>query len=227
MRKGGPKHLLLLALRECGMLMRVLTPLRAKPDMVEAGADDWDSEYASGKWDFLGAIPEDAHKAIIASYMDRVKPDGRVLDVGCGPGNLSVVLRKFGYRSYLGIDVSQAAIDRASQYADDSTRFLIVPGEHFETPERFDTIIFNESLNYFSNPADTLERYSRLHAKDGVFVISMSLSSVRNAIHKLKIWRDIEAKWRVIDETVIYRRRDATWIVKVLAAPDPRSVDRP
>jgi SAM-dependent methyltransferase len=226
-RKGGLKHLALLAVRECAWIMRALTPLRAKPDMVEAGASDWDREYRAGKWDFLGSIPEEAHKAVIATYMDRIKPDGRILDVGCGPGNLSAMLRKFGYKSYLGIDVSPAAIKIAGQYADASTSFRAVSGEMFETSDRFDTIIFNECLNYFADPAATLRGYSRLLAADGIFIVSLSFTSVRNALHKLKIWRDIEAQWHVLDETVIYRRRDATWIVKVLVSSREAGADRP
>lgn len=44
----------------------------------------------------------------------RLPPETRMLDVGCGDGTVGLFLAGLGYR-YLGIDISEAAIERARQ----------------------------------------------------------------------------------------------------------------
>ena len=46
-------------------------------------------------------------------------PETRILDVGCGDGTVGLFLAGLGYR-YLGIDISEAAIERARQRSADA-----------------------------------------------------------------------------------------------------------
>jgi len=218
MRRDGLLTLGLLAVRESGFLLRLLRPLSRKPRVLPPKA--WDQEYSEGKWSFLHQLAEEAHHLVIASYVNGLNRSDSVLDVGCGEGNLTPVLRRFGYGRYVGIDTSGVAIAAAQRHADASTRFQAVPGDEYATQDRFDAIIFNETLNYFADPVRTIERFASLLTKDGVFVISLSLVGFRNGILKLCIWHDIEKKLKIIDETTIYRPDGTAWIVKVLVRPD-------
>ena len=76
----------------------------------------------------------------------------RILDVGCGEGPLLEPLRQLGVGRYLGIDVAETVIERAQKLADRNTRFLAADAESYTTDERFDAIVFNESLYYFEDP---------------------------------------------------------------------------
>src|SRR5262245_51695956 len=48
----------------------------------------WDEEYASGRWDVMRRSDELARYSVLAGYLRRLHPRGRVLDVGCGEGIL-------------------------------------------------------------------------------------------------------------------------------------------
>jgi len=217
MARRGFKNLALLALRECPWLLKLIRPLGAREHVMDAGG--WDDEYRSGKWAYLAAISEDAHHQVVAGYAHALKPNARLLDVGCGEGTLNAALRRFGYRRYLGIDISPVAIAKAQRLADADTAFMASPGDAFATDERFDVIVFNETLNYFADPAATVAKYGRFLAEDGIFVVSMAMVGIRDGLLKLDIWRAVEQSLHVIDEMAIYRPAGATWIVKALAEP--------
>ena len=218
MRSSGLLTLGLLAVRRSGFLLKCLRPLSGKPRLLSPKA--WDQEYSEGKWRFLDQLAEEAHHLVIASYVNGLNRRDSVLDVGCGEGNFNPVLRRFGYGRYVGIDTSSVAIAAAQRHADDKTSFQAVPGDEYTTTDRFDAIIFNETLNYFADPVGTIERFAPFLTKDGVFVISLSLVGLRNGILKLGIWQDIETRLKVVDETTIYRPDGTAWIVKVLTRPE-------
>jgi SAM-dependent methyltransferase len=122
----GLTHLGLLALRGCRPLFSILRPLSKKRVQMDAGR--WDREYASGNWKFLSRMPEEAHHLIVASYVNGLKRDARVLDVGCGEGVFNSVLRRFGYAHYLGIDISPVAVEAARVHTDSTTEFQVAGG---------------------------------------------------------------------------------------------------
>jgi SAM-dependent methyltransferase len=103
---------------------------------------------------------------------------------------------------------------------DAKTAFTSVSGESFSTEERFDAVVFNESLYYFPDPRATIADYVRFLAPDGILVISTALSGLRDGLRKLAIWRDIEGEIEIIDETVVFRTQ-AAWIIRA-AAPKRR-----
>src|SRR5581483_3607115 len=76
----------------------------------------------------LPQFSEDAHHQVVAGYAHALKPNARLLDVGCGEGTLNAALRRFGYRRYLGIDISPVAIAKAQRLADADTAFMASPG---------------------------------------------------------------------------------------------------
>jgi SAM-dependent methyltransferase len=213
MNRRGLTNLFLLAIRDCRPLLRLLSPLQARPDMVSVGGARWDSEYAAGKWAFLDSLAEQSHNAAVAAYVAQLKPNARILDVGCGSGALNGQLRPYGYARYLGIDISERAIATAGALADARTGFTAVEGESFSTEERFDAVVFNESLYYFPDPQATVAHYGRFLAPEGIMVISMALSGLRDGLRKLAVWRAIEGELATIDETVVLRTQ-AAWIIR-------------
>jgi SAM-dependent methyltransferase len=217
MSRRGLQNLLMLALRGCGPLVKLFSPFALPLTVLDAKA--WDREYGAQKWQFLHNVAERAHHLAIASYVDGLKPNGRVLDVGCGEGILNLALRKFRYGRYLGTDISATAIASAQRLADERTAFQAIAGDNFTSPERFDAIVFNETLYLFADPIATIAHYSRFLAEDGIFIISMSMVGLRQGWLTLDLWRQLEKRLAVVDETTIYRPAGATWVVRVLATP--------
>jgi 2-polyprenyl-3-methyl-5-hydroxy-6-metoxy-1,4-benzoquinol methylase len=170
----------------------------------------WNTQYASGGWDRLHNLDELAHHAVLAGYCTRLKPDGAILDVGCGDGLFHTHLNN-RYGSYLGIDFEEP-VRRASHKANDQTKFLAVDMHDFTTDARFDVIVFDESLSYHQNPVAGLLRYQTMLAAQGVFLISMHRTPKTDLL-----WTAFDEHFTVADAVTITNQKDVMWITKVLA----------
>jgi SAM-dependent methyltransferase len=164
----------------------------------------WESEYAEGGWNWLSGISEAPHNYVIASYVRHLKPDAAILEVGCGAGVLHALLRREGYRRYVGIDLSPTAIKSASTLADSRTQFLVSDINAFRSDERFGLIILNEVLYCLPDPGAALDDLAKFLGEDGTFIVSMSRAGFRDALAKQKIWRDIRRKYRLVQEISLH-----------------------
>jgi 2-polyprenyl-6-hydroxyphenyl methylase/3-demethylubiquinone-9 3-methyltransferase len=174
----------------------------------------WEARYTEGAWDRLRGINELARYSIIAGYIQFLFGRPRILDVGCGEGLLSERLCPNAYATYLGIDLSAVAIEKANQkkVAHESLRdFLVADVESFTTDGMFDVIVFNECLYYLRAPAETLRRYETFLAPNGAIIVSMDES-----VETKKIWSQIDDCFRAQDSVTVSCHNGASWIIKVL-----------
>jgi 2-polyprenyl-3-methyl-5-hydroxy-6-metoxy-1,4-benzoquinol methylase len=178
----------------------------------------WDDEHASGAWRFLHGVRELPHYSVIIGYYNFFAGNGSVLDIGCGEGLLAERLAPFGYRHYLGVDLSAAALDRAAPRADERTKFQQAKAEEFMAPEPFDAIILNEILYYCADPAALVRRCVAALNPDGVIIVSMYRGSNSSA----RIWRRIDGIVPIVAETRL-TSDGLTWVVKVLRPAVPRT----
>ena len=155
----------------------------------------WEEQFAAGRWDYLAA--EEERYRSLAELVARHRPGARVLDVGCGAGPLVPALRAVGIASYLGLDVSEVAVSRARRLEDGRTGFLAADAESWTTDERFDAVIFNESLYYFEDPLGGARRYGEFLRRPtverpaGLLFLSMFCSR-----RSLAILRQLERRFR-------------------------------
>lgn len=82
----------------------------------------------------------------------QLRPDTRVLDVGCGAGLLIFELAELGYRGVLGID---PFIDGERRYGN-GARVLKLGLD--EAPGRWDVVMFHHSFEHVPDPLATLRR---------------------------------------------------------------------
>ena len=89
-------------------------------------------------------------------------PAGRVVDLGCGTGELTVKLHAHtGADSTLGIDSSSEMLERATPLAGDGVTFLHADIGHFDEPWAFDVIVANASLQWLPDHPELLARLTR------------------------------------------------------------------
>lgn len=172
---------------------------------------EWECQFKNGEWDYIKQLDELAHYSIIAGYFQYMKQGGSILDVGCGEGLLQMRLSPHAYSYYAGIDISEAAIERASSKGDDKTFFFTESVINYVPAELFDAIVFNETLYYFDNPLEISKKYTNYLKKDGIFIISM-VKSIRSSF----IWKKIEGEYITLDETKIINKQGLCWICRVL-----------
>ena len=149
---------------------------------LPASAALWNEQYRAGLWSYLRDPAELARYGVLAAFCERLTPCRRVLDVGCGEGILRDFLRRGEYQRYLGIDVSEVAIEAARRGADGRDELLVADAERFTSEERFDAVVLNESLYYFHDPLAEAARYLAMTADGGALIVSMFESPRTRAI---------------------------------------------
>jgi SAM-dependent methyltransferase len=169
----------------------------------------WEHQYETGHWDFLHTLGELGRFSVLVGYLHELKPNGAVLDIGCGEGLLFKRLQTTSRSQYLGLDISAAAIEKAR--AAGTGPFMCVDAEHFVVSDSYDVIVFNESLYYFTDPVGTVVRYASALRPDGIMIVSTFLRSRRGRA----ILRALKREFAVLDETSISHGAE-TWTCSVL-----------
>ncbi len=89
---------------------------------------------------------------IVSMLEKHVKPKSKILDIGCGNGNISRALGSLGYQ-VTGIDFSEKAIAYAkSKNVFDNVQFAVKSAEEVQASENYDAIICSEVLEHLSKP---------------------------------------------------------------------------
>ena len=121
------------------------------------------------------------------------------LDVGCGPGNSSAVIKSvFPNADILGIDFSSDMIERAKKdYTD--IRFEQWDADVFaeETSRKFDLIFSNACLQWLLNQFETITNLYKLLNDGGIMAIQIPCNfdePIHQLIHKVVT----SEKWRTV-----------------------------
>ena len=168
---------------------------------------DWDLQYAAGNWEYLKQLQEVAHYAVLAGYLLYTRCHDRVLDVGCGEGVLLEYLKPYSYSRYVGIDLSEIALQKNRHKLDSKTFFVAADANEFRPRGQFDAIVFNESLHHFRNPMDVYDAYRSLLDPSGVLVVSLFLFNSRAS----QLVRQLNQTYHCLEQVSIKSSR-GTWI---------------
>ncbi len=99
---------------------------------------------------------------------------GKVLDVGCGNGIISIHLGKLGF-NVTGIDVSEKTIETARKnniYG--NVQFRVQSAEELKASgEQFDVIICSEVLEHLQNPSALLQVLHPSLKPDGILIVTV------------------------------------------------------
>ncbi len=119
-------------------------------------AADWDPEqyarFAAQRarpfWDLAALLAVD-------------RPIERLVDLGCGPGDLTAALAvRLDAGDALGIDSSPAMLDKAAAHAGDRVRFELGDLAAWATPDGVDVVFANASLQWVPDHRQVLERWT-------------------------------------------------------------------
>jgi SAM-dependent methyltransferase len=98
------------------------------------------------------------------------RPPGRLLDVGCGTGDLAAIFARHGW-DVCGIEPSEQAAQHAR-----AVGVEVVIGTLSDAPwaqASFDAIVFNHSLEHIDDPTEALTQAGRLLRPGGVLTIAV------------------------------------------------------
>lgn len=113
-------------------------------------------------------------KFILDNLESSVPPNGKVLDVGCGNGIISINLGKNGYNVH-GIDVSEKAIKRAQENNDQSNvKFEVISAESLVAEGlQYDAVICSEVLEHLDDPSVLLKTIHASLKDEGILIVTV------------------------------------------------------
>jgi SAM-dependent methyltransferase len=178
----------------------------------------WEAQYRRDQWSFLRGLDQMTRYSVIAGYVQALKRDGKLLDVGCGEGLLLDQLGDSAYSKFIGIDISQTAVERARAKHHPRSFFTCVDAREFVADENFDTIIFNEVLYYFPDPLAVTRTYCGWLEPNGLLITSLYGRSDRaRAIGRL-----LKKAYRSVDEVEISSHGER-WTIDVFS-PETQTI---
>jgi 2-polyprenyl-3-methyl-5-hydroxy-6-metoxy-1,4-benzoquinol methylase len=147
----------------------------------------WDREFSGGHWDFIDCTAGDC----VYSHLESNLNHGTILDLGCGPGNTATELSADSYRLYVGVDISQSALDKALRRSEESgraskNRFVRSDFLSYVPSERFDVILIREAMYHVpqSKVKSMLHHYSEYLTNNGVFVVRVSTIALNGKVKR-------------------------------------------
>jgi 2-polyprenyl-3-methyl-5-hydroxy-6-metoxy-1,4-benzoquinol methylase len=173
----------------------------------------WDQQYAEGFWDkILHSPTEEGRYASVRSFIAKYSNGGNILEVGCGDGLLQVKIKEESYSKYIGIDLSQVAIDKAARLQSPKTSYRCADMEDFIPIDQFDLIIFNESIYYSGSPIGLIRKYGKYLNRTGVLIISLTEQHALTA----GIMKSIRDQHTVIDYQKTSNDKGISWHCMVI-----------
>ncbi len=116
-----------------------------------------------------------------------IKPEGNILDIGCGTGLFLKTASSFGYGTY-GIDISQKAVSFAVKEFGLSAENKSIDNL-VEENKTFDIITMWHVLEHLHNPVNELKKIKQLLAYGGILLIEVpNFNSIKFRLSKNK-WK--------------------------------------
>ena len=184
---------------------------------MAGGRDVLDSEYLAGEWDYLAGDLELPRFGVVAAYCLRDSGGPRILEIGCGEGLLPQRIGTTRFSRYVGVDVSRAAIERATSKQLAGAEFVADDAFAFDPGAEFDVIVFNEVLEYAPRPVELVRRYERWLADDGWFVVSQYKAT--DDARTRKIWKALHRMYSPALRTEVTTASELSWIIELLPKP--------
>ncbi len=136
--------------------------------------NQWDAQYAGSNYtERLDSARQVAHHMVILGYLTYGTKPPTVLDIGCGHGRFLQLLAGVDFAEYTGVDWSDHAVEQARALLIPRTRFEVGDMDYWDTTERFNVVVLDESLYYSADPFEMFERSLGWLAEDGMVIVSM------------------------------------------------------
>jgi SAM-dependent methyltransferase len=178
----------------------------------------WDRDFSSGKWDFIDNTAGDC----VYPFLEKYANHGHILDLGCGPGNTANELNSTAYKTYVGVDISEAALEKAVRRTKENGRadknsFVVSDFLGYAPSQDFDIILFRESLYHvpYGQVKPILDKYSKHLKPGGVFIVRLYAGDERPGVIKPRVIRKMDLIKNNFD-MVEYRRFDTPALPTVL-----------
>ena len=107
---------------------------------------------------------------IVDSIRSHDKPIRKILEVGCGNGNICLALASLGY-SVVGMDIDEESIHNAKlKNKFDNLNFEVRDAKNVPTENDFDVVICSETLEHLDFPEEMVQKCSQILDLGGLLI---------------------------------------------------------
>ena len=146
-------------------------------------------EYALFKKGLIGKVIYRKYPDLLFDVISRtgVNYNSKILDLGCGAGNLLYSLNEAGFKNLVGVDpyINGEVIDG-------DVKILKKTVHELPNSQKFDLIISNHSFEHITDQLETLVKVSKILSGKGVCLIRMPVKTEY-------IWNRYGVNWVQID----------------------------
>jgi trans-aconitate methyltransferase len=133
---------------------------RGEENMVSSNV--WNPDLYDEKLSFVSDLGKELIELL------HPKKGEKILDLGCGTGDLSYEISKSG-ATVVGMDLSPEMIEKAREKYE-NIQFVIENGESFRTNEKYDAVFSNAALHWMKNAEKVVESVALALRPKGRFV---------------------------------------------------------
>ena len=166
--------------------------------------DEWARDYDQQIW-----ASGNPYIAIAAGLVGRLLPeyDARILDAGCGTGNMAQILHQMGYRQIEGLDPSAGMLAIAQNKQIYQRLHQLYLDSSIDLPDAsFDAVVAAGVLTHGHAPAESLDGILDLLRDQGVVVFSLSQIAYEEFGFAQKIAElDAAGRWRKLEQSRLFR----------------------
>ena len=171
---------------------------------LDALYDEWARDYDQQLW-----ASGNPYIAIATGMVGRHVPDfgARILDAGCGTGNMAQVLHQLGYRNLEGLDPSSGMLAVAERKEIYQQLYPLYLSADVDLPDdSYDAHHAAGVLTHGHAPPESLDGIIKMTRNGGIVVFSLSTIAYEEYGFSDKISQlDAAGAWQKLDQSLMFR----------------------
>lgn len=173
-------------------------------DKLDQAYDSWATDYDKDLW-----ASGNPYVALMLGLVGRYIPDrnARILDGGCGTGNMGFLMHLIGYRNVVGIDASDGMLAAARQKDCYGELHKLLLGKHIDLPAgSFDAVTAAGVLTHGHAPPESLDGLLEIARPGAPIIFSISRPAVEEGGFGGKIAAlENSGAWTLEEQTESFR----------------------
>ena len=130
------------------------------------------------------------------SLKNRLQKETKILDVGCGSGELIEALSAFGYKNVSGVD---PYVDHDINSGGWSIKKAFITD--LDNADKYDVIMLHHSFEHMANPEEVLQKIQKLLSPDGICIIRIPVCDSYAFEYYRENWVQLDAPRHVFLHT--------------------------